>query len=102
MLGSAGVVVLNESVDMPSAVRSQLSFFSAESCGQCAPCRIGTRFQERALERLLQSKSPTGRLPVLEQIDDVAWEMGEGSICGLGQIAALPFTSALKWFPEEF
>jgi NADH:ubiquinone oxidoreductase subunit F (NADH-binding) len=102
MLGSAGVVVLNESVDMPSAVRAQLEFFTAESCGQCAPCRIGTRFQERALERLMGVQTKEDKPSVLRQIDDVAWEMGEGSICGLGQIAALPLTSALKWFPEEF
>ena len=94
MLGSAGVVVLNETADIREAVRTQLAFFEAESCGQCAPCRIGTRFLRLALER--------GGASDLLPVADVAWEMNEGSICGLGQAAALPLTSALRWFPEAF
>jgi NADH:ubiquinone oxidoreductase subunit F (NADH-binding) len=104
MLGSAGVLVLNDTVDMPSAVKAQLEFFKTESCGQCAPCRIGTRFQERALDRLMnavkQASDEVGA--ITEQIEDVAWEMNEGSICGLGMVAALPLTSAMRWFPKEF
>ncbi len=98
MLGSAGVVVLNHSVDMRAAVMSQLVFFEAESCGQCAPCRIGTRFLREALERHDQNPAAAH----LAQVADAAWQMNEGSICGLGQTAALPLTSALKHFPEEF
>ncbi|MBR56830.1 MAG: hypothetical protein CMH54_02105 [Myxococcales bacterium] len=101
MLGSAGVVVLNDTTDIVAATRAQLEFFRAESCGQCAPCRIGTRFQERALDRLLDATAD-GKSNVREQIEEIAWEMNEGSICGLGQVAALPLTSALRWFPEEF
>ncbi|GMV44159.1 MAG: hypothetical protein AMXMBFR64_58750 [Myxococcales bacterium] len=96
MLGSAGVVVLNDTVDMAAAVRDQLAFFEAESCGQCAPCRIGTRFQREALDRHRQ-----GIAGALAQVDEVAWQMGEGSICGLGQAASLPLTSALRHFPED-
>ena len=104
MLGSAGVVVLNDTIDMPSAVKAQLEFFRMESCGQCAPCRIGTRFQERALDRLMDSVHQAAKDvgTIKEQIEDVAWEMNEGSICGLGMVAALPLTSAMRWFPEEF
>jgi len=101
MLGSAGVVVLNTESDLVEATRAQLQFFSAESCGQCAPCRIGTRFQERALDRLLSGRG-AARENTREQIEEIAWEMNEGSICGLGMVAALPLTSALRWFPEEF
>ncbi len=97
MLGSAGVVVLNQTVAMPWAVAEQLTFFEAESCGQCAPCRIGTRFLREALERRCAGVSGA-----LEAVDDVAWEMNEGSICGLGQAAPIPLTSARRWFPEEF
>jgi len=97
MLGSAGCVVMNTSRDLKAAVLNQLTFFMEESCGQCAPCRIGTRFQREAfVKHLLDGKGH------LELSSEVAWEMNEGSICGLGQIASLPLTSAMRWFPEVF
>ncbi|MEO8083436.1 MAG: NADH-ubiquinone oxidoreductase-F iron-sulfur binding region domain-containing protein [Ardenticatenales bacterium] len=102
MLGSAGVVVLNETVDIPWAVAQQLRFFEAESCGQCAPCRIGTRFQRESLDRFLDPMRPSVRADALAHVADVAWQMNEGSICGLGQAASLPLTTALRWFPEAF
>lgn len=98
MLGSAGVVVVNDSVAMPEAVMHQQVFFEDESCGQCAPCRIGCRVQRQALERF----SSGGGAAALEHVEDVAWEMNEGSICGLGMVASLPLTSAMQHFPEEF
>jgi len=104
MLGSAGVVVLNDSVDMRWAALQQLRFFELESCGQCAPCRIGTRFQREALERFTaRAAADVSDARVhLEQVEEVAWEMVEGSICGLGQTAPLPLTSAMRHFPSEF
>jgi len=90
-LGSAGVVVLNDSVDMAMAARELLAFFEAESCGQCAPCRIGTR--------LLRERAEAGDLRL---VGDIAWEMAEGSICGLGHAAPAPLTSAMKYFPGDF
>ena len=99
MLGSAGVVVLNDSVSMVSAVLDQLKFFEDESCGQCAPCRIGTRYLHESLKQMLaegRSQKP------LAHVADAAWQMNEGSICGLGQAAPLPLTTALQYFPEEF
>ena len=98
MLGSAGAVVLNDTVDLAQAVRWQLHFFEHESCGQCAPCRIGTRWIHGAMQQYLQGGDPAA----LGDVADVAWEMGEGSICGLGQIAALPLTSAMQHFPDRF
>lgn len=99
MLGSAGVVVLNDTVDMVEASLAQAIFFEDESCGQCAPCRIGTQILRQTLERYLSA----GRDPaVLEFVDDVSWGMCEASICGLGQAAALPLTSAMEHFPHEF
>ncbi|MFT5285661.1 MAG: NADH:ubiquinone oxidoreductase subunit F (NADH-binding) [Planctomycetota bacterium] len=103
MLGSAGVVVLNDTIDMKWAALEQLRFFEAESCGQCAPCRIGTRYLREATEDNLeygQSGGTTAR--GLAHVADVAWQMNEGSICGLGQAAPLPLTSALKYFSEDF
>jgi NADH:ubiquinone oxidoreductase subunit F (NADH-binding) len=99
MLGSAGVVVLNREADLLQAIREQLLFFEAESCGQCAPCRIGTRFLREALDR--HKSAPQGKLH-LKQVSEVAWEMNEGSICGLGQAASLPLSTALQHFPEVF
>ena len=98
MLGSAGVVVLNDSVDMVEAALSQAIFFEDESCGQCSPCRIGTQVVRQTLERYLASRDPAA----LGDLEEVAWGMGEASICGLGQAASLPLTSAMKYFPEEF
>jgi NADH:ubiquinone oxidoreductase subunit F (NADH-binding) len=98
MLGSAGVVVLDDTVDMAEASRWQQIFFEDESCGQCAPCRIGCRVQRHAVEGWINDKSRVG----LAHVEEVAWEMNEGSICGLGMVASLPLQSAMKYFPEDF
>ncbi|MFT7667802.1 MAG: NADH:ubiquinone oxidoreductase subunit F (NADH-binding) [Planctomycetota bacterium] len=102
MLGSAGVVILNESVDMAWAAQSQLEFFERESCGQCAPCRIGTAHHRHSLAGFLKARGSDQASACLKHVEDVAWEMREGSICGLGQIASLPLESARKFFPKEF
>ena len=73
-------------------------FFEDETCGQCAPCRIGCRIVRRGIEAYLESGLPKH----LAHIDDIAWEMEEGSICGLGIAAPLPIISALKYFPDGF
>ncbi len=98
MLGSSGVVVLNDTVDMVEAALNQAVFFEDESCGQCAPCRIGTQIVRQTLERYLESRDPE----TLRDLQEVAWGMGEASICGLGQAASWPLTSAMKYFPGEF
>lgn len=102
MLGSAGVVVLNDTVDLRWAAVEQLRFFEEESCGQCAPCRIGTRYLHEAVKRDVAGGRLSNGSTALAHIDDVAWQMSEGSICGLGQIAALPLTSAKQFFPNDF
>jgi NADH:ubiquinone oxidoreductase subunit F (NADH-binding) len=99
MLGSAGVVVLNTEADLIGAIHDQLRFFEDESCGQCAPCRIGTRFLREALSGHRRGDKDRDHL---QQVAEVSWEMNEGSICGLGQAASLPLTTALKHFPDEF
>lgn len=98
MLGSAGVVVLNDTVKMPEAALSQSIFFEDESCGQCAPCRIGTQLVKRAAETFTQSQNATH----LQHIDEIGWQMEEGSICGLGMVAAKPLQNAMHYFPDEF
>ena len=98
MMGSAGVVVLNDTVHMADAARWQQVFFEDESCGQCAPCRIGARLQRRAIDRYLETRD----FEALEHVAELHWEMEEGSICGLGMVASLPLLSAMKHFPEDF
>jgi NADH:ubiquinone oxidoreductase subunit F (NADH-binding) len=98
MLGSAGVVVMNDTVDLAVAASWQIRFFDEESCGQCAPCRIGARYLSETAGRYLASGDPE----CLSQVEDVGWEMEEGSICGLGMVAAKPLTSAMAHFPEAF
>ncbi len=98
MMGSSGVVVLNDTVDMAVAAGWQLEFFERESCGQCAPCRIGSRYLRRQNDAYLKLGDPIA----FEHADDVAWEMEEGSICGLGMVAAKPLESARKHFPDHF
>lgn len=98
MMGSAGIVVLNDTVDMAQAAQWQLNFFERESCGQCAPCRIGTQYMSRQNQKYIQLGDPVA----FEHTQDVEWEMEEGSICGLGMIAAKPLSSAREHFPEHF
>jgi NADH:ubiquinone oxidoreductase subunit F (NADH-binding)/NADH:ubiquinone oxidoreductase subunit E len=102
MLGSAGVVVLNESVDMAWAAQEQLLFFERESCGQCSPCRIGTAYQRHLLDGYIAKRGEDDAKACLSKLDKISHEMIEGSICGLGQTASLPLTSAIEHFPEEF
>ena len=107
MLGSAGIVVLNDTADMVEAALAQAIFFEDESCGQCSPCRIGTQMLRQALDRYLEARDAgsngNGRAFTLPpELDEVAWGMQEASICGLGQAASLPLTTAMKHFPEEF
>jgi NADH:ubiquinone oxidoreductase subunit F (NADH-binding) len=98
MLGSAGVVVLNDTVDMAEAAYWQAVFFEDESCGQCAPCRIGTRLLTRAMRSYLRDKTPER----LRHLELIGLEMEEGSICGLGIAAPLSVISARKYFPDAF
>jgi NADH:ubiquinone oxidoreductase subunit F (NADH-binding) len=98
MMGSAGVVVINDTIDIAKAAAWQLEFFERESCGQCAPCRIGTRYIRRQVDKYIQIGDPV----TLESAEDVGWEMEEGSICGLGMVAAKPLESAREHFPEAF
>ena len=98
MLGSAGVVVLNDTVDMARAARWGQQFFEDETCGQCAPCRIGCSVQKQAIERYLSDRNAEH----LVNVDDVHEVMVEGSICGLGMTASMPLQSARRHFPDDF
>ncbi len=99
MLGSGAVIVLAEGTDMVELARNAVGFFRNESCGKCVPCRTGTDHLVRMLDTVLEGG---GRHDTLEPVNDVAEAMELSSICGLGQAAALPLTSARRHFPEEF
>jgi NADH:ubiquinone oxidoreductase subunit F (NADH-binding) len=88
-------------VSIAEAIQHQLRFFEDESCGQCAPCRIGTRYLHEALKARAAGAAGEHQ-EALGHVAEAAWQMNEGSICGLGQAAPLPLTTALKHFPEEF
>ncbi len=92
-VGSHAVVFLSDQDDMKAVVRNLLRFFEDESCGQCTPCRVGT---EKAV-RMLQEDD--WDLPLLQELGRV---MADASICGLGQAAANPLMTLLRYFPEEF
>ena len=99
MLGSGAVIVLAEGTDMVDIARNTVTFFRNESCGKCVPCRTGTVHLVQLLDRVLEGN---GRPDTLAPVKDVAEAMELSSICGLGQAAALPLTSARRHFPEAF
>lgn len=99
MLGSGAVIVLAEGTDMVDLALNAVTFFRNESCGKCVPCRTGTEHLVQLLEKVLEGN---GRPDMLAPVKDVAEAMELSSICGLGQAAALPLTSARRHFPEEF
>lgn len=92
-VGSHAVVILSDQDNMKDVALNLMRFFRDESCGQCTPCRNGT---EKAVT-LLERGPPDQAL-----IADLAQVMRDASICGLGQAAPNPMTSAMKYFPEDF
>ncbi len=91
-VGSHAVVILSDKDDMKAVALNLMRFFEDESCGQCTPCRNGT---EKAVQ-LMSKESWDG--PLLEDLSKV---MADASICGLGQAAANPLMSVIKYFPED-
>lgn len=94
-LGSAVVMVFDDTVDLVDIVLRIAAFFRDESCGQCVPCRVGTVRQEEALRRLAHGVPLGSREDDLRLIDELALVMRDASICGLGQTAASAVQSAI-------
>jgi len=94
-LGSGSVIVFDETADMRAALLRIARFFRDESCGQCVPCRVGTKRQEEILERMFSARNGDGRADVM-LLSDIAQAMRDASICGLGQTAANAIASGLK------
>ena len=93
-LGSGAVMVFDDTADMRQVLLRIARFFRDESCGQCVPCRVGTKRQEEILERMFHAPSADGRADVM-LLGDIAQAMRDASICGLGQTAANAIASGL-------
>lgn len=99
MMGSGGIVVLDEEDCMVEVARFFLEFTQGESCGKCTFCRIGTR---QMLELLTSIISGEGTLRDLELLDELARDVKEGSLCNLGSTAPNPVLTTLRYFREEY
>jgi NADH-quinone oxidoreductase subunit F len=99
MMGSGGMVVLDETDCMVEIARYFLSFTQRESCGKCTSCRIGTRRMLDILERLCAGK---GKLEDLAALEQLALQVRGGSLCGLGRTAPNPVLSTLRYFRAEY
>ncbi|MGI5835950.1 MAG: NADH-quinone oxidoreductase subunit NuoF [Chloroflexota bacterium] len=100
MLGSAAVIVMDESVCIPHAVQRMVQFYERESCGKCTPCREGTRWMNKILKRILNGIGREEDISLLLDIcDNIA---GGKTLCGLGEAATNPAVSGIRLFREEF
>ena len=98
-LGSGGLIVIDDSACMVRALQRISRFYYSESCGQCTPCREGTGWLYRMLTRIVDGK---GAMADLNRLDDVASKIEGRTICALGDAAAVPVRSFLKYFRHEF
>jgi NADH-quinone oxidoreductase subunit F len=94
-LGSGAVMVLDDTTDLEAILLRIARFFRHESCGQCVPCRVGTKRQEEILHRLLVDRQVSERQGDMALLADIAQAMRDASICGLGQTAASAIQSAV-------
>jgi NADH-quinone oxidoreductase subunit F len=94
-LGSGAVIVLDDTADVEATLLRIARFFRHESCGQCVPCRVGTKRQEEILHRLLVERQMAHRDDDIALLADIAQAMRDASICGLGQTAASAIQSAV-------
>jgi NADH-quinone oxidoreductase subunit F len=99
MMGSGGMVVMDEDTCMVDLARYFLSFTQNESCGKCTPCREGTKRMLEILERITQGKGEPEDIPRLERL---AKAVKDSSLCGLGQTAPNPVLTTLRYFRDEY
>jgi NADH-quinone oxidoreductase subunit F len=99
IMGSGGMVVMDETTCIVDVAKFFLAFVQKESCGKCPFCRIGTKRMLEILERITEGK---GVLEDLDTLLDLAGQVKEGSLCGLGQTAPNPVLTTLKYFREEY
>jgi len=99
MMGSGGMVVMDDSACMVDVAKYFLNFLQDESCGKCVPCRIGI---DRMLEILTDFAEGHGTSEQLDLLEDLAWTVTAGSLCALGKTAANPVLSTLRYFRNEY
>lgn len=99
MMGSGGMIVMDETTCMVDLSRYYLSFLAGESCGKCTPCREGLRCMLDILTRITEGHASMKDLDLLE---DLAYTAKEASLCELGRTAANPVISTLTWFRDEY
>jgi NADP-reducing hydrogenase subunit HndC len=99
MMGSGGMIVMDEDDSMVDIAKFYIQFSVDESCGKCAPCRIGNYQILQILERFGKKR---GQEDDIVKLQDIAFAMKKGSLCGLGQTSPNPVISTLKYFPEEY
>ncbi|MCB9450727.1 MAG: NADH-quinone oxidoreductase subunit NuoF [Anaerolineaceae bacterium] len=99
ILGSASIIVMDDTVDMAWAASKIIKFFKHESCGKCAPCREGTFWLDKILDRVMANEASLDDLKLVEQ---VAKNMQGMTLCALGDFAANPVIHTVKQFPEDF
>lgn len=99
MMGSGGMIIMDEDTDMVKVAKFYLDFTQDESCGKCTPCRIGTKRMYEILERLVNME---GRPEDLDKLVSLGQSIKDTALCGLGQTAPNPVLSTLKYFREEY
>jgi NADP-reducing hydrogenase subunit HndC len=99
MMGSGGLIVMDEDNCMVDIAKFFLEFTVDESCGKCTPCRIGTKRLFEMLEKITEGK---GTLEDLDKLEDLCHYIKENSLCGLGQSAPNPVLSTLQYFKDEY
>jgi NADH-quinone oxidoreductase subunit F len=99
MMGSGGMIVMDEDTCMVDVARYFIEFLKGESCGKCTPCREGLNRMSEILGRITQGK---GEREDLDTLEDLAGVLNAGALCALGQTAANPVMSTLKYFRDEY
>ncbi len=99
MMGSGGLIVMDEDTCMVDMAKFFLEFTVDESCGKCTPCRIGTK---RLLEMLETITNGNGTLELIDEMEKLCYYIKENSLCGLGQTAPNPVLSTLNFFRDEY
>ena len=99
MMGSGGMIIMDDTTCMVDIAKFFLEFTVDESCGKCTPCRVGTR---RLLEILNKITSGNGTLEDIDRLEKLCYYLKENSLCALGQTAPNPVLSTLKYFRDEY
>lgn len=99
ILGSASIIVMDDTVDMTWVASKVTKFFKHESCGKCTPCREGTYWLDKVIDRILAGE---GKPEDVKLIDNVAKNMAGTTLCALGDFAANPIIHTIKNFPDDF